>query len=284
LSARYVHKQLDRAVESVGFVNEQGAQSYAIANPGFGSFTSFVPQGGAAALLYPRARRDYDAVEIGLERRMANGWGARCVYLWSRLEGNYSGLANSDLVQLVPNATQAFNSPMMSFDQNARPVYGLLATDRTHQIKAQLVYDFASGTTVGASWFGSSGVPLSRWTQFTPGQNFPVFYQGRETDGRMPFARRLDLQLQQRIRLSERMRLTLTATASNLLNQGTATDAWSQELFPGQAIAIAEKDFFAGFDTQQLIEEQGLARDPRFLMDRTFQAPRSIRLAARLSF
>jgi hypothetical protein len=172
----------------------------------------------------------------------------------------------------------------MSFDQNAQPVYGLLRTDRTHQIKAQLVYDFASGTTVGASWFGSSGVPVSRWAQVTPGQFFPVFYPGRETDGRMAFAHRLDLQLQQRIRLSEKIRLTLTATASNVFNGGAATDAWTQELFPGQAIAIAEKDFFAGFDAQQLIEEQGLAKDPRFLMARTFQAPRSIRLAARLSF
>jgi hypothetical protein len=100
----------------------------------------------------------------------------------------------------------------------------------------------------------------------------------------MPYASRLDLQLQQRIRLSDRIRLTLTATAFNLFNQGTATDAWSQELFPGQAIAITERDFFAGFDTQELIEEQGLAKDPRFLMDRTFQPQRSIRLAARLSF
>jgi hypothetical protein len=284
LGARYIHKQLDRAVESVGFTNEHGSPSHAIANPGFDAFASFIPQGGAAALPYPRARRDYDAVEVGLERRMARGWGGRCVYRWSRLQGNYSGLANSDLLQVAPNATQAFDSPMMSFDENARPVYGILATDRTHQIKAQLVYDFASGTTVGASWFGWSGVPLSRWAQFTPGQGFPVFYHGRETDGRMPFASRLDFQLQQRIRLNERIGLTLTATASNLFNQSTATDAWSQELFPGQAIAIAEKDFFAGFDTQQLIESQGLAREPRFLMDRTFQAPRSIRLAARLRF
>ena len=44
-------------------------------------------------------------------------------------------------------------------------------------------------------------------------------------------------------------------------------------VFPGQAIASTEKDFFAGFETQQLIEEQALARDPRRLMDLTFQPP-----------
>jgi hypothetical protein len=32
----------------------------------------------------------------------------------------------------------------------------------------------------------------------------------------------------------------------------------------------AATDFFRGFDTQELIEEQGLFRDPRFLMDTDF--------------
>jgi len=42
-------------------------------------------------------------------------------------------------------------------------------------------------------------------------------------------------------------------------------------VFPGQAIASTEKDFFAGFETQQLIEE--LARDPRFLIGPYVPAP-----------
>jgi len=284
LSARYVHKQLDRAVENVGVRNEAGARSYVIANPGFGEVARFVPDGGTTALPYPRARRDYDALEIGLHRRMANGWGGRFSYVWSRLHGNYSGLANSDFGDSNANFSLAFNSPLMSFDQNGQPVYGPLGTDRPHQIKAQLVRDFGFGTTVGVSWFGASGIPITRWVRFTPGFFFPVFVQGRESDGRMPFMTRLDLQLQHRIRLSDRLRLTLSATAFNVLDQSAATDAWSSELFPGQAVALPEADFFQGFDTQAMIEQQGLATDPRFLLDRTFQAPRTIRLAARLSF
>jgi hypothetical protein len=284
VSARYIHKQLDRAVEDVGFLDEAGSQSFTVANPGFGAVADFVPRGGTSALPYPKARRDYDAVEIGVERRMANGWAGRFSYLWSRLHGSYSGLANSDFLGSNPNFTFAFSSPMMSFDENARPVYGPLGSDRTHQIKGQLIYDFAFGTAVGASWLGSSGVPVTRWAQFTPGFFFSVFYQGREGDGRMPFVSRLDLQVQHRLRLGERLRLTLTATAFNLFNQNTPTDAWSQELFFGQAVDVPETEFFEGVDTRALIEEQGLVIDPRFLMDRTFQAPRTIRLAARLSF
>jgi hypothetical protein len=100
----------------------------------------------------------------------------------------------------------------------------------------------------------------------------------------MPFSSRLDLQLQQEIVLSGRTRLTLMVTAFNLLNQGTPTDAWTDELSSGQAIDIAEVDFFEGVDVQQLVAEQELVRDPRFLMNRAFQAPRTVRLAARFSF
>jgi len=284
LSARYIHKQLDRSVEDVGFTNENGAHSAAIANPGFGDFASFVPQGGTASLPYPKARRDYDAVELALRKLKANGWAAWFSYLWSRLYGSYSGLANSDFLGSNPNFTFAFDSPLMSFDENAQPVYGLLGSDRTHQIKAQLIYDFNFGTTVGASWFGASGVPVTRWAAYSPPFGFAVPYEGRESGGRMPFATRLDLQIQHQIRLSERVRLTFSATAFNVFNQARPTDVFAWQMYPGQAISITEAEFFKGVDTQALIEEQNVLTDPRFLMNRTFQAPRTIRLAARLSF
>jgi hypothetical protein len=288
VNVRYVHKQLDRSVEDVGYLDEEGQLSFGVANPGFGRVASFVPYGETAAIAYPRSRRDYDAVEVALQKRMADGWSGRFSYLWSRLYGNDSGLANSDFSSIAPNVNNSFDAPMMSFDENAQPVYGLLGTDRTHQIKAQLVYDFRFGTTLGASWFGASGLPLTRQAGFIGGEGFPfpfpVFYAGRESDGRMPFASRLDLQLQHRIRLSARTQLTLTATVFNAFNQGAPTDAWRDELFGGQAIYTTEADFFQGFDTQQLIAEQDLARDPRFLLDSAFQAPRTIRLAIRFSF
>ncbi len=172
----------------------------------------------------------------------------------------------------------------MPFDEQGQPTYGPLATDRTHQIKTQFIYDFPFGTVVGASWYGASGLPRSRRAKFVPGGYYQVHYAGRETDGRMPFASRLDLQLQHRIRLNDQVRLTLMATVFNVFNQSSATDYFPNELFAEEAIAISETDFFAGFDTQQLIEDQGLVRDARFLMDRFFQPPRTIRLGARLSF
>ncbi len=284
LSLRYIHKQLDRGVDDVGLRDEDGVFAFRIANPGFGIASSFVPEGTTTSMPYLKAQRDYDAVEIGLNKRMSNGWAGRFFYLWSRLRGNYSGLASSDFFQNDPNINQDFDSVLMLYDETARPVSGPLATDRPHQIKAQLVYDFRFGTTVGASGFGNSGVPRKRIAGFVPGRGFAVFYDGRESDGCMPFATRLDLQLQHGIRLGDGKSLILAATIFNLFDQGKAVETAEYELFGGQSVAISEAEFFQGFDTQQLIGEQGLVRDPRFLMDRLFQQPRSIRLAARFSF
>lgn len=80
------------------------------------------------------------------------------------------------------------------------------------------------------------------------------------------------------------MRLTLSANVINLLNQGAATNYYQTELFTGQAVKVAETDFYQGIDTQALIAQQRLARDARFLMDSGFQAPRSIRLGVKLGF
>ena len=110
-------------------------------------------------------------------------------------------------------------------------------------------------------------------------------YQGRNSDGRLPFLSQLDLYLQHQLRLGERVRLTLSANVINALNQGAATNYYAKELFAGQVVEVDEVEFYAtGVDTQALIAQQGLVRDARFLMDSGYQAPRSIRLGVKLGF
>jgi hypothetical protein len=284
LSVRYVHKQLDRTVDDLGLRDAGGEFVWRIANPGFGIARSFVPEGGTEAIPYPKARRDYDAVELGLQKRLSGAWSGRLVYLWSRLWGNTGGLTDSSFYAIAPNSSRTWDSVIMPFDQGGRPVHGDLATDRTHQLKAQLVYQAPFGTTIGASWFGASGIPRSRLVAVVPGQGFPVFYDGRGTDGRGPFTSQLDLQVQHRIRLSPRVSVTLLASAFNVFNEGRPTDYIMHRLFPGQAIDISEAGFFAGFDAERLAVQQGLVPNPEAGMAWAFQPPRSVRLGARISF
>ncbi|MCG6926730.1 MAG: TonB-dependent receptor, partial [Acidobacteria bacterium] len=284
VGVRYIHKQLDRLVEDMGLRDEDGAETLRIGNPGFGIADSFVPQGTTETIDYPRARRDYDAVELTLDKRMSGRWGGRVSYLWSQLHGNAPGVVDSDFRTLHPNISPAWDSVVMPFGEDGQPVYGPLATDRTHQIKAQLICDLPFGSVVGASWYGASGFARSRRVRVIPGSYYDIHYAGRESDGRMPFTSRLDLQLQQRIRVNDGLQLTLMATVFNVFNQAGPVDYWQNELFGEESIDITEADFFAGFDTEELIEEQGLVRDARFMMDQFYQPPRSIRLGVRLSF
>jgi hypothetical protein len=173
----------------------------------------------------------------------------------------------------------------MSFDERGQLVDGVLATDRTHQLKAQVLLDFPFGTSIGASGFGASGTPRTRDAAYVPSQEYPVSYRGPGSDGRLPFLGRLDVYLQHQLRLGAKARLVLSANVINLLNQGTATDYYPNELYRGQAITVDEAEFYTrGVDTQALIAEQGLVRDARFLMASGYQAPRSIRLGVKLGF
>jgi hypothetical protein len=164
-----VHKQLDRALEDIGTLDEQQNELYTVGNPGFGWAATFYPQGGTNPIAFPKAKRSYDAVEIGVDRRLSGHWSARASHTWSRLSGNYSGLAESDEDgRVAPNIGRYFDYPLMSFNERGEPVYGVLATDRTHQLKVHVLFDFAFGTSVGASWFGASGIPRTRQAAFIP--------------------------------------------------------------------------------------------------------------------
>ncbi len=285
VSVRYVHKQLDRAVEDVGTrEGETEEVTIRIGNPGFGRATTFIPSGGTTPIPIPKARRNYDAVEVLLDRRLSDWWSARVSYTWSRLHGNYAGLAQSDEDGRVsPNEGLDFDYPLRSFDQQGAPLDGVLATDRTHQTKVHFLMDWPIGTSVGARWYGASGIPRTRQAAFFPG--IPVMYEGRNSDGRQRFFSQFDVYLQHQFRLSGRFRLTLSANAINLLNQDTATNYFQNELFLGQTIVLDEVGFFnGGIDTQAAIAQQRLDRDARFMMDSAYQAPRSIRLGAKLAF
>lgn len=286
VSARYVHKQVDRAVEDVGTrVAGQTGTRFVIANPGFSIASSFVPELGTTAHPLPKARRDYDAIELALDRRLSYGWSARLSYTWSRLAGNYSGLAQSDEDgRVAPNIGRNFDFPMMAFDERGKAVYGVLATDRPHRLKINAYYGTRIGTNVGARWFGGSGIPRTREATFIPAQQIPVMYRGRNSDGRLPFLTQLDLHVQQRIRVGERTRLTVGLNVINVLNQKTATNFHARELFPGQAIAIEESAFYRGVDTQALIAGQRLVRDSRFLLDSGFQSPLAVRFGTSVGF
>ncbi len=286
VSARYVHKWLVRAIDDTGSVDADQNEIYSIANPGEGiTQVGYTFSDGSGQVALPKPKRDYDGVELALNKRMSNNWSGRVSYLWSRLNGNYSGLSQTDENgRQSPNVGRLYDYPVMMFNQTGQAEYGLLATDRTHQFKAQFIYDFTFGLSAGLNWYGASGLPRTREMGFLPPNNFPVNYLGRNSDGRTPFFSQADLYAQYRLKLGSRSALTFSVNVLNLLDQDTAVNYFATENY-GAGVNGDQDAFYRGqLDFQQLKTQQGVLTDARFMKDSGFQGVRSIRFGAKFSF
>ncbi len=284
---RYVHKNIIRAIEDVGIYNESQA-NYFIANPGYG-YAEYTL--GTEFPAQPPATRDYDAVEIRLEKRYADNWYLRFSYTWSRLWGNYPGLASSDVAffgspQMSPNLNRTFDGLVMSFDAGAQPVYGVLNTDRTHQFKLNAIYDFPWNMTAGANFYMNSGQPISTtyWAQFGV---FPVFPDGRADQGRTAWTNQFDLFLAQRFKFGRSVTLELNATILNLFDSRWTTNVFPIANLGDTPVDISDADYFAGRLKRSFNEQVANGQvqlNPRYLQPNVFQAPRTIRLGLKLMF
>lgn len=96
------------------------------------------------------------------QKRYSNNWALFGSYTYSRLYGNYSGLASSDEDgRVAPNVNRFFDGITMSFDRNGELVYGNLGTDRPNQFKGQFVYGFDWNMMVGLNQYIGQGIPIS---------------------------------------------------------------------------------------------------------------------------
>jgi hypothetical protein len=279
LSVRYVHKQIDRAIEDTGSLDAQSNEIYVIANPGEG-LTALAHPG----VNLPLPVRDYDSVEFAFDKRMANNWYLRTSYLWSRLNGNYSGLSQSDENgRTSPNVGRLYDYPLMMFQDGGHAAYGPLPTDRPHQFKTQLIYQFKFGTSAGVNQYIASGLPVTREIGIYPPNTLPVQYLGRGSDGRTPVYSQTDLFLQHQVSMGDKS-FQVFLNVLNLFNQDTAISRFSTYQYSG-GVVPDEDAFYAGRETlASLITSQHVAKDPRFLMDSAFQNPLQARIGFKFTF
>jgi outer membrane receptor protein involved in Fe transport len=282
LNVRYVHKQVDRAIEDTGSLDADGNEIYVIANPGEG-LTALAFTNPNVAL--PKAKRDYDSVEFAFEKRFGHGWYLRSSYLWSRLFGNYSGLSQSDENgRTSPNVGRLFDYPLMMFQDGGKAAYGPLATDRPSQFKTQFIYQFPFGTSLGVNQYVASGLPVSRELGIYPPNTLPVNYMGRGTDGRTPTYSQTDLYAQHNFRLGARS-FQISLNVLNLFNQETSVGRYSTYQQSGTGVVPNEALFYSGGQSlAQLITSQNVPQDPRFLKDQFFQAPIQARIGLKFLF
>jgi hypothetical protein len=289
-SVRYTRKRLVRGIEDIGTLDENESEVYVIGNPGFGlTDDSIVSLSGFP--LTPKARRDYDGVEFRLEGRRTEGFARNLAYnisyTWSRLYGNWSGLANSDEAgRSQPNVSRAFDLFYSNFDSNGRNVYGRLATDRPHTFKFFGNYDLRWGkagtTNFSLSQIAYSGTPLSSEVTFI----VPVFYNGRGDLGRTPVLTQTDVLLTHSYNVSERVEFVFDANVLNLFNQATVTNRVVR-LNRNGSLSLTDAQFFGGFDAPSLVNPitgASPALSPIYNLPNGYQGGREIRLGFHVRF
>jgi hypothetical protein len=295
LGVHYVHNHLNRTIEDMGsLVN--GSTIYVIGNPGEGQNTVTPPSfASTAPFATPKPVRNYDALEVSLERRFSNHWFGSVNYTYSRLFGNYAGTANSDEIS-TPTTGTSSNTAQQQAGSIARPgsnshtgwdideilfdshgnldPQGLLATDRPNVVKLYGAYQFDFGTQLGVFFYGGSGTPLS--TQVVGLQQYAPFVNGRGDMGRTPVLTRTDLLVSHELKMAGKRRLRLELNVQNLLNQKTVTHRYNflnkggpagGQTLAADAISFANVDLAKGYDYNALIlktPEGANAYDPRY--------------------
>ena len=189
---RYIHREIDRVIEDFSYVPQESIHN-ALWGTGFGlaNFDPFpqfpseffgdyvlanVSENSQAATQaaappaiadlyttgqvpdFPEPRRDYDTLEVVLNKRFSNNWVAFGTYRWARLEGNYEGLLRNDNGQDDPNITSLYDFPFT--DQMAGQfLEGPLNTAVEHSLKVSGSYSFNNGFRFGGSLGWATGVP-----------------------------------------------------------------------------------------------------------------------------
>ena len=168
-TARFVQKHLRYIIEDVGVIVPGVGEVYYETNPGFG-YSLHVGHGtGKFDPKYPetpKAKRDYYAVNLSLDKRLANNWLAGFSYTWSHLIGNTSGLgATDEYGRVSPYVERMFDNWAMAYDKNLKKIDGPLPTDRPHFFKLYGAYTFPFRLTIGAVVNAMSGTPFTeRWS------------------------------------------------------------------------------------------------------------------------
>ena len=281
LSMRFVNKHLLWAIEDVGILLPEG-EMYYTANPGSDFIKAKYALARANGLIpanapdCPKAKRDYYALNIALDKRFSNNWLGGISYTFSSLKGNYNGLASGDEVgRTNPNVERYFDNWYVSQTLDLKPSVGPLPGDRPHYFKAYGSYSFPFGVTTGLVFNAMSGTPTStEWAMDY--QGYMPF--GRSDQARAPFLWFANFYIEYNLKLGKN-NLNINLNVDNVFDVKTA-----QRIYPiynQGSVAISDERIAQG---PWNINDYAPVLDPRYLMKANFYGPLTARLGLKFSF
>jgi hypothetical protein len=264
---KYVTRDINDVIEDISV---DGGQTYFITNPG--GMVSMNPVTGAPldeTVFFPEPVRDYEALELTLNKRFSNNWQLFGSAVYSKNEGNYGGLFRQDNGQLDPNITSLYDLPSLLVG-----AFGLLPNDREYQFKVYGSYVWPIRLTTGFYAQYLDGTPISKLGAHPIYGANERFVTPRGSAGRTPDIWNIDLHLQYPISFGAGTDLALIVDVFNISDEQ-------------EAAAVDQTWTLASRDAQGR-PLPGLANDPQqnplWGTPLAYQSPRTIRLGAKLSF
>jgi hypothetical protein len=308
---RYTHKNVDRAIEDIGIPTAGGSEAYIIGNPGFGLADETAREFGYPSV---KAVRKYDALELQFDKRFTRRYYFNANYTYSRLFGNYSGLASSfeptgGVGRTSPNVTRLFDLPFQAFTANGQPIDGRLPTDRPHVFKAYGAYtqDWRGNNSTEFSAFttATSGTPLT--TVYSLYSLNPTILYGQGDLGRTEMFTQSDVAVRHKYRFGSNERFTMVAEFDVLNVFNESNELGRQTLISGsnvtgpnigfaapgttaaqREVAVINAIFNGGIQTQLLSFFNDPANPQRrpstYNLPNLYQAGREVRFGFRLLF
>ncbi len=294
---RYIYRDIGRVLEDVGNIPMVHFESHpelsvttTLMNPS--SSTPVLPGTEFLGAKLDDPLHTYQAVEVTLNRRLAENWAVTTSYRWSRLRGNFEGFYREDNGQSDPAWTSLYDFPTNdpSYTAVGGPTYGykgdirflgadgILPLDRPHHFKAFGNYAWNNGVNLGLGLNLNSGKPLTPLAanpNYTNGGEIPTAARASgiaTIDGfrtRTPFESQVDLQASYNLKLNGTRTLTLIADVFNVFNQRRTLDydSWTELSF-----GVPNPDFGVP------VSRVATSALPQF------QTPFQLRIGARFSF
>jgi hypothetical protein len=284
-TSRLVYKNLLWAIEDIGILYPDG-EHYFTSNPGSQFIKDRWVEAKAAGLIpqgapdIPKAKRLYYALNLSLDKRFSNNWMGGVSYTWSRLTGNYSGLASGDEDgRQNPNVERYFDLWYLAFDKELNKIDGVMPGDRTHYLKAYGSYTLPMGLTFGTVINAMSGIPVS--TEYSmDAQGYLPFNRGDL--GRTPFFWFANVYAEYNLKLGKN-NLNISLNVDNITNTRTAQKIY-QIYNQGGTAPSYEEMLTPNWEISDIIVDPQFKKEMWFYGDGIRGTPLSARLGLKFSF
>jgi outer membrane receptor for ferrienterochelin and colicin len=277
VGAKFIYRDYGQVIEDFLCADDG---TYCIGNPGEGIMQNVFTLDYATTFPAPDPKRIYRGVQLDVTKRFSSNWQMLASYLWSKLEGNYDGeFAPFTNIGPDPNISAAYDYYDFFTDgQNRGDITnrGPLSNDRRHQFKVSGVYVTPIQLSLGLSAYYRTGSPVTRYGFSDAYGRYEFFLTRRGGDGRTPDNYEADLHLGYPLRLGP-FTVHFIADVFNVFNAQRPVIIDQRYNFA----EFSDADYVCGSDPGS--DDEGKCNE-RYGRAFLRQAPRSLRLGARISF